>query len=77
MWLVFNGEAYDFRELRKDIEARHRFLSQGDAFKVTNGTAFSNAGSPIRKSKRSGFFEWLNGSRPLQSVITSIPFSLM
>ncbi len=31
LWLVFNGEIYNFRELRKDLEPRHRFHSQGDA----------------------------------------------
>ncbi len=31
LWLVFNGEIYNFRELRKDLEARHRFRSLGDA----------------------------------------------
>jgi asparagine synthase (glutamine-hydrolysing) len=30
LWLVFNGEIYNFRELRKDLEARHSFRSQGD-----------------------------------------------
>jgi asparagine synthase (glutamine-hydrolysing) len=29
-WLVFNGEIYNFRELRRDLEGRHRFRSQGD-----------------------------------------------
>ncbi len=31
LWLVFNGEIYNFRELRKGLEGRHRFRSQGDA----------------------------------------------
>ncbi len=31
LWLVFNGEIYNFRELRKDLEKRHPFHSQGDA----------------------------------------------
>ena len=31
LWLVFNGEVYNFRELRRDLEGRHRFRSQGDA----------------------------------------------
>lgn len=31
LWLVFNGEIYNFRELRGVLEARHRFRSQGDA----------------------------------------------
>src|SRR5258708_6374429 len=30
LWLVFNGEIYNFRELSKDLKARHRFRSQGD-----------------------------------------------
>jgi asparagine synthase (glutamine-hydrolysing) len=30
LWLVFNGEIYNFRELRKDLERRHRFRSRGD-----------------------------------------------
>ena len=30
LWLVFNGEIYNFRELRKKLEGRHRFRSQGD-----------------------------------------------
>jgi len=30
LWLVFNGEIYNFRELRKSLEGRHRFRSQGD-----------------------------------------------
>jgi asparagine synthase (glutamine-hydrolysing) len=30
LWLIFNGEIYNFRELRRDLEARHRFRSQGD-----------------------------------------------
>jgi asparagine synthase (glutamine-hydrolysing) len=31
LWLVFNGEIYNFRELRNELEGRHRFRSQGDA----------------------------------------------
>jgi asparagine synthase (glutamine-hydrolysing) len=31
LWLVFNGEIYNFRELRRELEGRHRFRSQGDA----------------------------------------------
>jgi asparagine synthase (glutamine-hydrolysing) len=30
LWLVFNGEIYNFRELRRSLESRHRFHSQGD-----------------------------------------------
>jgi asparagine synthase (glutamine-hydrolysing) len=30
LWLVFNGEIYNFRELRKQLEGLHRFRSQGD-----------------------------------------------
>src|SRR5262249_28021080 len=30
LWLVFNGEIYNFRELRRDLETRHPFRSQGD-----------------------------------------------
>jgi len=30
LWLVFNGEIYNFRELRRGLEGRHRFRSQGD-----------------------------------------------
>src|SRR5512132_4334573 len=31
-WLVFNGEIYDFRALRAELEARgHRFRSSGDS----------------------------------------------
>lgn len=30
LWLVFNGEIYNFRELRRDLEKRHRFKSEGD-----------------------------------------------
>lgn len=31
LWLVFNGEIYNFRELRRALEPNHRFRSQGDA----------------------------------------------
>ena len=31
LWLTFNGEIYNFRELRKVLEQRHRFRSQSDA----------------------------------------------
>jgi asparagine synthase (glutamine-hydrolysing) len=30
LWLVFNGEIYNFRELRRLLEGRYRFKSQGD-----------------------------------------------
>jgi len=30
LWLTFNGEIYNFREIRRGLEARHRFRSQGD-----------------------------------------------
>jgi len=30
LWLVFNGEIYNFKELRRKLEGRHRFRSQGD-----------------------------------------------
>jgi asparagine synthase (glutamine-hydrolysing) len=30
LWLVFNGEIYNFREIRRDIKARHRFRSRSD-----------------------------------------------
>src|SRR5262245_38132387 len=28
--IVFNGEIYNFRELRKDLEVRHKFFSKSD-----------------------------------------------
>jgi asparagine synthase (glutamine-hydrolysing) len=31
LWLVFNGEIYNFQEIRKELAARHRFRSRGDA----------------------------------------------
>jgi asparagine synthase (glutamine-hydrolysing) len=30
LWLVFNGEIYNFREIRRALEARHRFRSRSD-----------------------------------------------
>jgi asparagine synthase (glutamine-hydrolysing) len=30
LWLVFNGEIYNFRELRRTLLGRHTFASQGD-----------------------------------------------
>jgi asparagine synthase (glutamine-hydrolysing) len=30
LWLVFNGEIYNFRELRRQLEPRHRFRSETD-----------------------------------------------
>jgi asparagine synthase (glutamine-hydrolysing) len=30
LWLVFNGEVYNFRDIRKSLEARHRFRSRSD-----------------------------------------------
>jgi asparagine synthase (glutamine-hydrolysing) len=30
LWLTFNGEIYNFRELRKALEPRHRFRSRSD-----------------------------------------------
>jgi asparagine synthase (glutamine-hydrolysing) len=30
LWIVFNGEIYNYRELRRDLEARHPFKSQSD-----------------------------------------------
>ena len=30
LWLVFNGEIYNFREVRRELEARHRFRSRSD-----------------------------------------------
>jgi asparagine synthase (glutamine-hydrolysing) len=30
LWLVFNGEIYNFREIRRTLEPRHRFRSRSD-----------------------------------------------
>jgi len=30
LWLVFNGEIYNFREIRRGLEPRHRFRSRSD-----------------------------------------------
>ncbi len=30
LWLVFNGEIYNFREIRRGLESRHRFRSRSD-----------------------------------------------
>jgi asparagine synthase (glutamine-hydrolysing) len=31
LWLVFNGEVYNFREIRRTLEGRHHFRSRSDA----------------------------------------------
>jgi asparagine synthase (glutamine-hydrolysing) len=31
LWLTFNGEIYNFREIRRGLEARHRFRSRSDS----------------------------------------------
>ncbi len=31
VWIVFNGEIYNFRELRRDLESRHQFRSHTDS----------------------------------------------
>lgn len=30
IWIIFNGEIYNFQELRRDLESRHRFRSNTD-----------------------------------------------
>lgn len=38
LWLVFNGEVYNFADLRRDLEARgHRFSSRADSETVLHG----------------------------------------
>ena len=35
--LIFNGEIYNYRELRKELEGRHPFASQSDSEVILNG----------------------------------------
>src|SRR5262249_45570686 len=38
VWVVFNGEIYNFRELRRELEARgHRFSTQTDTEVIVHG----------------------------------------
>lgn len=30
LWIVFNGEIYNYIELRKDLESKHKFITQSD-----------------------------------------------
>src|SRR5881296_65358 len=38
VWIVFNGEIYNFREVRQDLQSRgHRFRTQGDTEVILQG----------------------------------------
>jgi asparagine synthase (glutamine-hydrolysing) len=49
--LVYNGEIYNFRELRKDLEKRHRFFSNSDTEVILR----------LFSEKSEGTWELLNG----------------
>src|SRR2546423_13296519 len=52
VWVIFNGEIYNFRELRQELESRgHRFMTSSDTEAIVHGY----------KEWGTGVFERLNG----------------
>ena len=37
VWIVFNGEIYNYRELKKELEGRHTFSSETDTETLIHG----------------------------------------
>ena len=51
VWIVFNGEIYNHRELRRDLEARgHRFRTHSDTEAIVH--AYEEYGDALRRSPR-------------------------
>lgn len=51
VWVVFNGEIYNFRELRKDLEGGHRFYTNTDTEVIVH----------LYEEHGDGFVKFLNG----------------
>jgi asparagine synthase (glutamine-hydrolysing) len=66
MWLTYNGEVYNFRELRRDLEARgHRFRSDGDTEVVLRGYEAWGLGVLSRLKGMFAFALWDAAKREL------------
>ncbi|MBI3939902.1 MAG: asparagine synthase (glutamine-hydrolyzing) [Acidobacteria bacterium] len=51
--IVFNGEIYNFRELRADLQSRHRFQSQGDTEVILH--LYEEKGTDVSRHLRGDF----------------------
>jgi asparagine synthase (glutamine-hydrolysing) len=66
IWVVYNGEIYNFESLRKDLQARgHRFKTRGDTEVIVH--AYEEYGDEF-VSKLRGMFAFALWDRPRQCL---------
>jgi asparagine synthase (glutamine-hydrolysing) len=62
IWIVFNGEIYNFQELRRDLETRHRFRSNTDTEVILH--LYEEVGSDVVRYLDGMFAFAIYDSRP-------------
>ena len=65
VWVVFNGEIYNFPELRAQLESRHRFRTNSDTEVIVHG--YKEWGMDVLQSPQRHVRAGYLGCRPTAS----------
>lgn len=69
LWIVFNGEIYNFQELRRDLAERHTFRTSGDTETILHGFEEHGPGVITRLRGMFAFALWDRARREMTLAV--------